>query len=182
MEKNLIEEQINDIHSRGYVTPSEILNEWESLSLCAPNQMDTERCQQFNSCHDCLVEYSKTKDMWFSVMKLLQNPNHMFESNGVEAQALSQERIDEIHRNGNNTSREQVDEWESLGLCAPKNSAGKETDRCKEFKNCHECLVDFANQKDEWVSPYRIAALLQEQPMYNPGNLLKIKVKTKKKD
>ena len=177
--KKLTEEEINDIHSRGYVTPTEILNEWERLNLCAPNKINTERCQQFNSCHECLVDYASKQDKWFSVLKLLGNPNHIFESNGKEAHSLSQERIDEIHRNGNNTAKEQVDEWESLGLCAPNNAAGQEVDRCKDFKNCHECLVDFADQQDEWVSVYRIASLLGEQPMYNPGNVLKIKVKKK---
>ena len=95
---------------------------------------------------------------------------------------LTEEEIFNIHRRGYITPREKVDEWERLGLCAPSNSLGHGSEECKEFSNCHECLVNFANQKDEWISLYRFTTGLCEQPMFNIGNVVKPKVLTKKKD
>lgn len=34
--KKLTKEQIDEIHSRGKITPEEMVKEWESLDLCAP--------------------------------------------------------------------------------------------------------------------------------------------------
>lgn len=34
--KYLSSEQIEDIHSRGHITPEEKIKEWEDLDLCAP--------------------------------------------------------------------------------------------------------------------------------------------------
>ena len=112
------------------------------------------------------------------VTSLWDDPSKLF-CGKESVPEITQERINEIYKNGNNTAKEQVDEWESLGLCAPSNAARQEVDRCKDYRNCHECLVDFASQQDEWVSVYRIASLLGEQPMYNPNDVLKIKVKKK---
>lgn len=92
------------------------------------------------------------------------------------------EKINEIHSHGYVTQDEIVNEWESFGLCAPSNSLAKGSDRCKDFANCHECLVDFASQKEEWISMYKIAESLNEQPMFNISNVIKPKVLTKKKD
>ena len=100
----------------------------------------------------------------------------------MDFKELTEEQILSIHRRGYNTPKEQVDEWESLGLCAPCNSKGSDNNRCHSFDNCHDCLVDFANQKDEWVSLYRITASLGEQPMFNIGDVVKPKTLTKKKD
>ena len=42
-------------------------------------------------------------------------------------------------------------EWEDLDLCAPGDVVGSDVWRCKKFKyNCHDCLVDYANQQDEY--------------------------------
>lgn len=55
---------------------------------------------------------------------------------------LTQEQIDKIHAKGLLTIEEVVKQWESWDLCVPNSS-----DRCKKFRNCHECLVDYASYK-----------------------------------
>ena len=64
------EERINDIHSRGMITPAEKLAEWEKMDLCAPGDAigsAADRCHYFanqcgssSRCHECHYdEYSK---------------------------------------------------------------------------------------------------------------------------
>ena len=68
---------------------------------------------------------------------------------------LSEEEIILIHENGFITPQEMVDEWESFDLCAPGDSGFNE--RCHEFKNCHDCLVDYANKYDKYVSIFELS-------------------------
>ena len=65
---------------------------------------------------------------------------------------LTQYEIDAIHSRGKITPAEKVREWEGLGLCAPGDAIGSASSRCKRFKNCHECLMDYANQSYEYTS------------------------------
>ena len=67
---------------------------------------------------------------------------------------MSKERVNAIHSKGLITPKEIVSEWESIGLCAPGDSGFN--DRCHEFKNCHDCLVDYANKKEEYMSFFKI--------------------------
>lgn len=60
---------------------------------------------------------------------------------------LTQEQIDEIHKEDLITPKEKIKEWETLDLCAPKTIVGANSDRCSNFNNCHECLVNYANIK-----------------------------------
>ena len=62
---------------------------------------------------------------------------------------LTQEEIDAIHKKGKITQLEKVKEWESHGLCAPGDAIGSAADRCAYFKNCHECLLEFASHQLE---------------------------------
>ena len=75
--KKLTEEEIDNIHSRGYITPSEALHEWKCMDLCAPGDAigsASWRCQKFNhKCSDCLVDYANQSDEWPSIF---QNMNH----------------------------------------------------------------------------------------------------------
>ena len=57
--------------------------------------------------------------------------------------------LDEIHAKGKITPEEKVKEWKSLGLCAPGDAIGSASDRCRTFKDCHECLREFASYNDE---------------------------------
>ncbi len=41
-----------------------------------------------------------------------------------------------------------------MGVCAPGDMIGSAAWRCHTFKNCHECLTDYANTFDEW-DPFR---------------------------
>lgn len=77
--KELTEEQIEDIHSRGKITPEEKLKEWEDLDLCAPGDAiggAAWRCHKFRNCHDCLIDYANTQDEYKSFyddLKIISN-------------------------------------------------------------------------------------------------------------
>ena len=58
---------------------------------------------------------------------------------------LSFEEVDEIHKRGNITFSEKVLEWEKYNICAPASKI-----RCNEFKNCHDCLTEYAADKNEY--------------------------------
>lgn len=65
---------------------------------------------------------------------------------------LTQEQIDDIHSRGKITPEEQVKEWESFDLCAPGDAIGSAACRCRKFHdNCHDCLIDYANEHDEYT-------------------------------
>lgn len=68
---------------------------------------------------------------------------------------LPKEQIKRIHKRGNLTPKEKVKEWETLKYCAPGNGIAGSSVRCEMFSGgtkvgCHDCLVDYANQCDEW--------------------------------
>ena len=69
---------------------------------------------------------------------------------------LTKEQIDDIHTRGKITPQEQVKEWEGMDLCAPGDAIGSAAWRCRKFKNCHDCLVDYANQHEEYTSFFDI--------------------------
>lgn len=65
---------------------------------------------------------------------------------------LTAEQIADIHSRGKITPAEMVEEWEEFELCAPGDAIGSAGWRCKKFKCCHDCLVDYANERDEYTS------------------------------
>ncbi len=67
---------------------------------------------------------------------------------------LTEEQIADIHARGKITPAEKLKEWEGAGLCAPGDAIGGAAWRCHKFRNCHECLVDYANTQDEYTSFY----------------------------
>lgn len=69
---------------------------------------------------------------------------------------LSREEIEAIHKRGHITPEEQVKEWEDLDLCVPGDAIGSAGWRCKKFHNCHDCLVDYASDCDEYTSIFDI--------------------------
>lgn len=83
--------------------------------------------------------------------------NKLIESGCIKPQfkELTQEQIDEIHSRGKITPAEKVNEWEGLDLCAPGDAIGSAAWRCKKFNNCHDCLVDYANDNDEYESFFK---------------------------
>lgn len=68
---------------------------------------------------------------------------------------LTAEQIAEIHSRGKITPAEAMAEWESLDLCAPGDGMGGAAWRCRKFGNCYDCLIDFANEQDEYTSIYQ---------------------------
>lgn len=81
-----------------------------------------------------------------------------------EFKTLTKEQIDDIHRRGKITPQEKVEEWEGMDLCVPGDAIGSASNRCRTFSNCHDCLVDYAKQSDEYDS---FIALLKENPFQN---------------
>ncbi len=44
-----------------------------------------------------------------------------------------------------------------MDLCAPGDAIGSAAWRCKKFHyNCHDCLVNYANEHEEYTSFYDI--------------------------
>lgn len=68
----------------------------------------------------------------------------------VRKNTMSQEKIDEIHSRGKLIPDEKVKEWEAFDLCVPGDHIGSASNRCRTFKNCHECLTDYAYSKEEY--------------------------------
>lgn len=55
------QEKIDEIHSKGKITPMEKVAEYESLGLCAPGDalgFASNRCRFFSDCHECLLEFA----------------------------------------------------------------------------------------------------------------------------
>lgn len=67
---------------------------------------------------------------------------------------LTEEQIADIHARGKITPAEKLKEWEGAGLCAPGDAIGGAAWRCHKFRNCHDCLVDYANTQNEYTSFY----------------------------
>lgn len=88
----------------------------------------------------------------------IERENKLIESGYVRPQfkKLTQEQIDDIHARGKITPAEQVKEWEGMDLCAPGDAIGSAAWRCRKFENCYDCLVDYANQHDEYTSFFDI--------------------------
>lgn len=68
-----------------------------------------------------------------------------------KTKTLTEEQIADIHARGKITPSEKVKELEGLGMCIG-DYAGSTAWRCHKFGNCHDCLVDYANTKDEHTS------------------------------
>lgn len=62
---------------------------------------------------------------------------------------LNQEKIEKIHQKNKITAEEKVKEWEDYGLCAPADTSDTK-ERCKKFNNCHECLIEYASNQEEY--------------------------------
>ena len=85
-----------------------------------------------------------------------QIKNDSYATATPQFKVLTQEQIDAVHSGGRSTPEEKVKEWEGLGLCAPGDAIGSAAWRCRKFKNCHDCLVDYANQNEEYTSLFDI--------------------------
>jgi len=63
--KSFTQEQIDDIHSRGKLTPREFVQQCFSFGVCAPRKTvenENSRCKFFPSCYTCLLEYATHKN------------------------------------------------------------------------------------------------------------------------
>lgn len=89
---------------------------------------------------------------WKMIEETIKEENSDYEVPRLKE--LTEEQIEDIHARGKITSEEKVREWEGLDLCAPRDAIGSAAWRCHKFKNCHDCLVDYANTQDEYTSFY----------------------------
>lgn len=74
----LTQEEIDDIHSRGRITPAEKVKEWEDMDLCTPGDAIGSaawRCKKFDNCHDCLVDYAGEHGEYVSFYDILKINN-----------------------------------------------------------------------------------------------------------
>lgn len=60
----LTQEQIDDIHSRGKITPREKYNEWEMMGYCPASGGSSVRCNKYGNCRDCLVAWAEDEKEW----------------------------------------------------------------------------------------------------------------------
>lgn len=61
---SITDEQIEEIHLHGKLTPLEKVEEWEESDLCVPGDAVgsvANRCHAFENCHECLMEYASHK-------------------------------------------------------------------------------------------------------------------------
>ena len=115
-------------------------------------------------------ERIKEKDFLKEWLKKEMNQKNYNEEDYVkpEFKPLTKEQINNIHERGKITPEEMVEEWEDFGLCAPGDSGFNE--RCHNFANCHDCLVDYSNQADEYES---LIAFLELRSNQKPiGNVI----------
>ena len=60
--ESITQEKIDEIHSKGKLTPLEMVQVWEANNLCAPGiyvPNSKPKCDFFNyNCHECLIEYA----------------------------------------------------------------------------------------------------------------------------
>lgn len=70
--KFLTQEQIDDIHQRGMLTPEEMLEEFKEMQYC-PFTNGCSRCSEFENCNDCLIDYVNTQDEWMSFVSFAES-------------------------------------------------------------------------------------------------------------
>ena len=84
------DEKINDIHSRGKLTPAEKVAEWEKFDLCAPGDAigsAVDRCNYFGNmycsserCYRCIREFATNKEEYDKIdFKLVKDKIKMKE-------------------------------------------------------------------------------------------------------
>ena len=62
--------KINEIHAKGKITPKEIIEDYENNNICAPsidNKSINHRCEFFDNCHECLLEYATHQEEYNQV-------------------------------------------------------------------------------------------------------------------
>ena len=91
---------------------------------------------------------------FFSLQDLSKQAIYDYEKENRKHKVFSKKEIEEIHERGNLTPLEKAQEWNSLGLCAPGDYASGAKKRCRQFKNCTDCLIDYAYDLDEHPSVY----------------------------
>lgn len=108
----------------------------------------------------CLFVYILDKKNTKKQETTIQETEKKIEESGYirpQFKELTKEQIDDIHTRGKITPEEKVKEWEGMDLCAPGDAIGSAAWRCKKFHhNCHDCLVDYANEHDEYTSFFDI--------------------------
>ena len=72
--KELSPEQIEDIHSRGKITPAEYVEQWKSLDMCwvISEDIAAPRCERFRNCHDCFVDLANKSDEHTSLLEYIK--------------------------------------------------------------------------------------------------------------
>lgn len=92
----LTQEEIDDIHRRGFITQEEACREWEEIGICMPgNSGSNLRCKQFNhNCVDCSIDYSLSKKEHTSIIKIMSmmGPSEKEKNNLLNALKTEEEK------------------------------------------------------------------------------------------
>lgn len=71
---SISQEQIDEIHAKGKLTPLEVVQLWESFDLCIEGSLSANRCQYFKqNCHECLMESASHKLEYEPIELVLNN-------------------------------------------------------------------------------------------------------------
>lgn len=68
----LSDEEVEEIHNKGMITPEEMLNELNEMQFC-PFTNGCNRCSEFQNCNDCLIDYVNAKREWTSYVAFAQS-------------------------------------------------------------------------------------------------------------
>lgn len=90
------------------------------------------------------------KGLCEKIISLEQERDEIMENVNEFYNSYTADKINEIHNKNKKTPYEKVEEWEKLDFCSPGDMASSASDRCKLFRNCHDCLMEFASHKEEY--------------------------------
>lgn len=82
--KLLFNEEIDDIHSRGKLTPFEKYKEWVSIGYCPGLELNGWDCSKYDKCRDCRVDCAVKFDEWEPT--ILKNDNMIDETEISDSQ------------------------------------------------------------------------------------------------
>ncbi len=68
----LSDDEIEEIHTSGMITPKEMFEELKDMNYC-PYTNGCSRCQEFENCDDCLIDHVNTSREWVSYLTFVES-------------------------------------------------------------------------------------------------------------
>lgn len=85
------------------------------------------------------LEYTDDESLFERLFKIHKEPKY-----------LPEEQTKAIHKKGNLTPSDKVNECEKMDYCLPNNPLRCDKFLSKSKYGCYDCLVDYCNVQDEW--------------------------------